>query len=220
MASFRSKFPLPSLASVVGRSAGASKRLPRLCGRLGLRLFVLHDFDIAGFSILKTLTEGGRRYTFRHKIAPIDLGLRLADVERLGLESESVAIDKDRDALARRLRINGATDDEIEFLLSGRRVELNSMTSDRFIRFVEDKLVENGVAKVVPPTATLAETYAAHRRGAEAARALEAELARLNAEPVAAPADLEQRVRAYLAEHPASSWDEAIKALVSRRGAA
>ena len=50
---------------------------------------------------------------------PHDLGLRLADVERLSLESESVAIDRDEDALARRLRINGALDPEIEFLLSG-----------------------------------------------------------------------------------------------------
>jgi hypothetical protein len=203
--------------STKGMSVTAARMLiDEVCGRHGLRLFVLHDFDISGFSILKTLTESGRRYTFRHKIAPIDLGLRLADVDRLGLESENVAIDKNRGALVRRLRINGADDGEIPFLLSGRRVELNSMTSDRFVRFVEDKLVENGVTKVMPPIATLAEAYAALRRGAEAARALEAELARLNAEPVATPADLEQRVPAYLAEHPASSWDEAIEALVSQ----
>jgi len=165
---------------------------------------------------LRTLTESGRRYKFTHKVAPVDLGLRLADVNRLGLESEGVAVDTDRGKLARRLRINGADGDEIEFLLSGRRVELNSMASDRFVRFVEDKLRENGVTKVVPPPETLAKTFSAIRLGGEAARALEAELARLNAEPVATPADLEQRVRAILHDLPHLSWDAAIKALVGR----
>jgi hypothetical protein len=91
--------------------------IDELCGRLGLRLFILHDFDITGFSIKKTLTGSGRRYRFKHEVEPVDLGLTLVEVERLGLESERVATDKDCNAIARRLRINGATDDEIEFLL-------------------------------------------------------------------------------------------------------
>jgi hypothetical protein len=185
----------------------------KLCGELALTLFVLHDFDISGFSIRKTLTESGRRYHFKNEIKFVDLGLRLADVERLGLASESVAIDRDEDALARRLRINGATEPEIEFLLSGRRVELNAMTSDVFVRFVEDGLSAHGVTKVVPPTATLAETYAAVRRGAMARQALEAELVRLNGAIIETPADLEQRVRDHLVAHPEETWDAAVRAV-------
>lgn len=50
--------------STKGMSVTAARMLiDELCGRLGLRLFVLHDFDITGFSILKTLTESGRRYS-------------------------------------------------------------------------------------------------------------------------------------------------------------
>jgi hypothetical protein len=201
--------------STKGMSVTAARLLiDELCGRFGLRLFVLHDFDIAGFSIKKTLTASGRRYTFTHEIIdPVDLGLRLADVERLGLASESVPIDRNEDALERRLRINGATNDEIAFLLSGRRVELNAMTSDVFVRFVEDGLRANGVAKVVPPMATLAETYAAFRRGSMARQALEDELARLNDEIVDTPTSLEQRVRNHLAAHPVGTWDDSIRAV-------
>lgn len=202
--------------STKGMSVTAARLLiDELCWRLGLRLFVLHDFDITGFSIKKTLTANGRRHTFKHEIIdPVDLGLRLADVERLGLASESVAIDRDQDALDRRLRINGATDDEIAFLLSGRRVELNAMTSDVFVRFVEDGLRANGVTKVVPPISTLAETYAAFRRGSIARRALEAELARLNDEIIDTPAKLEQRVHDHLAAHPVGTWDDSVRAVV------
>ena len=52
-----------------GMSVTAARMLvDELCGRRGLKLFVLHDFDITGFSIWKTLTESGRRYKFKHKV--------------------------------------------------------------------------------------------------------------------------------------------------------
>lgn len=89
------------------------------------------------------------------------------------------------------------------------------MASDQFVRFVEDKLSEHGVAKVVPAAETLAETYAAFKRGEMARQALKVELERLNAEPVDIPADLERRVRDRLAEHPEEMWDDAISAVVA-----
>jgi DNA topoisomerase VI subunit A len=63
--------------STKGMSVTAARLLiDELCGRLGLRLFVLHDFDIAGLSINKTLTADSRRYKFKHEIIdPIDGGL-------------------------------------------------------------------------------------------------------------------------------------------------
>ena len=117
--------------------------------------------------------------------------MRLADVEELGLEAEPTSNKGDDDAIARRLRINGATDEEIAFLIGEERVELNAMSSDVFVAFVERKLNEHGVAKVVPPPSTLAETFTAFKRGAAAQAALKAEMARLNAEPVDVPSDLD-----------------------------
>jgi hypothetical protein len=202
--------------STKGMSVTAARMLvEELCGRRKLPLFVLHDFDISGFSILKTLTTSNRRYTFKHKVARvIDLGLRLADVRRLGLDSEPVAIEQDKDKLARRLRINGATPAEIAFLLRGQRVELNAMASDVFVQFIVDKLSERGVAKVTPSPDTLAETYAAYKRGAMAQQTLDAELARLNAVLVEVPADLAERVRAYLEENRGGTWDAAVRAVM------
>ena len=63
-----------------------------ICGGNDLPLFVLHDFDVAGFMILGTLQRDTRRYQFSSAVEVIDLGLRLDDVE--GLEREPAAAPK------------------------------------------------------------------------------------------------------------------------------
>jgi hypothetical protein len=171
-----------AIMSSKGMSTSAARQLIDGLAADGVRVLVLHDFDIAGFSIRKTLTESGRRHRFKNALDYVDLGLRRNDVERLGLESEPVALGKDHGALAERLRVNGATEAEIEFLMSGRRVELNAMSSDVFARFVEDALRRHGVEKVIPDPRTLTKACAAFKRGAAARAALVSELERLNAE--------------------------------------
>ena len=109
-------------------------------------LLVLHDFDKSGFSILGTLRRDTRRYAFRNRIEVVDLGLRLADVEDSGLEAEDVFYSSDP---APNLRKNGATAEEIAFLRS-RRVELNAFASADFVAWIERKLEQHGVAKIVP----------------------------------------------------------------------
>ena len=52
------------------------------------------------------------------------------------------------------LRRNGATEEEIEFLIH-HRVELNAFTSDELIEWIEEKLAEHGVKKVVPEEETV-----------------------------------------------------------------
>ena len=79
--------------------------------------------------------------------------------------------------------------------------------------FVERKINEHGVAKVVPAPSTLGEAFTAFRRGAAAQAALKAEMARLNAEPVEVPSDLDAQVRAYLEDNPEETWDAALKAI-------
>ena len=70
------------------------------------------------------------------------------------------------------LRENGASEAEIAFMFrdfdrmrSTRRVELNAMTSPQFVAFLERKLRENGVAKIVPDQDLLAEVYTGMERG-------------------------------------------------------
>jgi hypothetical protein len=51
-------------------------------------VFVLHDFDVNGFSIFGTLGKSSRRYRFENPATLVDLGLRLADVEAMRLDHE------------------------------------------------------------------------------------------------------------------------------------
>ena len=115
------------------------------------------------------------------------------------------------DKIRDRLEHNGATEDEITFLMEGQRVELNAMTSDQFVAFVEDKLTEAGIAKVVPPKDQLAEAYRLFARSKEIEEAVEKATAELDEEEIAAPVDIEARVRAYLAEHPDEPWEDAVR---------
>ncbi len=149
-------------------------------------------------------------------------------------------------AAARRtnLKDNGATAAEIAFLVTddaedvedaeeddgddgrkkhkskGRRVELNALPSDVLVDFVERKLQgfrKQGVlpAKVVPDAQVLTEAYRMFKREPHIQAAVAAEKARLGSVPV--PADLEVKVREYLAEHPEVPWDVAVAHLAKQR---
>ena len=100
-------------------------------------LLLLHDFDKSGFSIAGTLKRSTRRYTFARQFKVHDLGLRLEDVE--GLETEEVTHNASDNKVAANLRKNGATLEEIDFLMS-QRVELNAFASDELVTFIERKL--------------------------------------------------------------------------------
>ena len=97
------------IVSTKGVSVTAARRLiDDVCGDHGLPLFVLHDFDTAGFLILGTLQRDTRRYQFSNAVEVVDLGLRLADIE--GLEREPAAATKTSASILRdQLADNGAT---------------------------------------------------------------------------------------------------------------
>src|SRR5262245_30154638 len=147
-----------AIMSTKGLSVTASRALvDELCQ--DIPLLVLHDFDKAGFSIAGTLQRDTRRYEFRNNIRVIDLGLRLADVEANDLESESVSYG--RTSPISNLLDNGATREEVDFLCDssehgmywGERVELNAFTSGDLVAWIEAKLQENGIGKVIPDPA-------------------------------------------------------------------
>ena len=145
-----------AIMSTKGMSVTASRLLvDRLCAKSGVPLLVLHDFDKSGFSIVGTLQRDTRRYEFEHDINVIDLGLRIGDIE--GLETEMVYIQSPESARWN-LRDNGATEEEIDFLLD-QRVELNAFASDELVTWIEGKLEEHGITKVTPDDDTLADAY-------------------------------------------------------------
>jgi Topoisomerase 6 subunit A/Spo11, Toprim domain len=198
-----------SIMSTKGMSVTAARELvDHLAGDHGIPLLVLHDFDKAGFSILGTLHQDTRRYQYNSSISVIDLGLRLDDID--GLVSEEVSIGAHA---AENLRSNGATEAEIEWLLGRRRVELNAMPSDQLVSFIERKLKEYGISKVVPTDETLADAYRRRRRQAVVQEHIDEALEELGEddEASAVPADLRARIEDKLKADPAKRWDDVLR---------
>jgi hypothetical protein len=198
------------IISTKGVSVTAARQLiDDVCGRHGVPLFPLHDFDVAGFMILGTLQRDTRRYQFSNTFEVVDLGLRLEDID--GLEREPAAATKtDKDTLRNQLVENGATSAEIEILLN-ERVELNAMTSDALIEMIERKLKEYGLKKVIPDDNMLVETYQAFHRSKQLSEQFEELEAAFEEDDIAAPKNLSKKVRDILKEHPDLRWDNAIQ---------
>lgn len=161
-----------------------------------------------------------RRYTFQNQIKVYDLGLRMDDVRDLiaqGLDEPAAKSRSSAETRFANMRKNGATVEEAEYLLD-RRVELNALTSEQFITFVERKLTEHGVRKIVPAKAVLAETYRTFGRGREVEKFFKRELRKLDGAKVTVPSNLPQQVETYLRQHPAERWDAAVAAIVKKAG--
>jgi hypothetical protein len=198
------------IISTKGQSVVAARRLiDRICGRYGLPLFPLVDFDLAGFAIRATLQRDTRRYQFSHAFEVVDLGLRLEDID--GLEREPAAATKtDEETVRRQLAENGATPEEIEILID-ERVELNAMTSDALVDMIEIKLGAYGLKKVIPDDDVLAETYRAFHRSNQLRAKFEEIEDEFEETEVAVPKALRRRIAKLLKEHPDLRWDDALQ---------
>ncbi len=198
-----------AIMSTKGMSVTASRELvDEICAGHDIPLLVLHDFDKSGFSIAGTLQRDTRRYQFKNDIRVIDLGLRLDDIE--GLETEAVYF-KEHHAARWNLRDNGATEEEIEFLLR-RRVELNAFTSNDLVTWIEGKLNEHGITKVVPDDEALIDAYRrASKQAAVQARIddLLDEFDDLDHDPD--HDDLKDKIQQQLTDNPELTWDAVIR---------
>ena len=208
--------------STKGVSTTAARTLiDRLVGAK-VPVFCIRDFDVSGFTIAGTLRRGTRRYSWRSKGA-IDLGLRLEDIQKYALESEDVyyrgangrTLSDDQSIRLKirdQLKANGATKEEIEFLLH-HRVELNAFASDQLVEWIEEKLVEHGVEKVVPEEETLTKAVRGFARDLIAKRYLDTFAADIDREVDAAAlalTGLAPAVLKMLEEDPALPWDKAL----------
>jgi hypothetical protein len=136
-----------AIMSSKGMSVTAARDL---VNHLNVPVLVLHDFDASGI-IVDTLANSTRLYAYGcHNV--IDIGLQYGDIGGLADEPANCNISADRLAQA------GLGQGAIDFL-SGSRVELNAMTSRQLIDFVENKLREHGIKKVIPEKDTLEKTY-------------------------------------------------------------
>jgi hypothetical protein len=207
-----------AIMSTKGMSVTAARMLLDRLGPSIERVLVLHDFDISGFSIFGTLAADTRRYRFANKVSIVDLGLRLAGVLELELQTEPIKPvgDDEWQKRARTLRVHGAKPREITFLRH-RRVELNAMTADVFVAFLERKLTALGVGKLVPDERVMERHARRVLERAMANRRLEAMRAEIEAKAAAAvlPKDLRARVAALLAQERELPWDLAVARVVT-----
>lgn len=223
-ARFAERYDLAIMSSKGMGTTAARTLIERLSG--SATIFVLHDFDKAGFSIVGTLTRDTRRYEYITTPEIVDLGLRLGDVQKWNLQSEDVDYGKSNPKW--NLIENGATADEIQFLCDqarsdwghyrGKRVELNAFTSDQFVKWLDSKLKQHRVKKVIPGKAILEQAY----RRAAALRQYQKIIDRAReeilsyAERLRVPEDLDRRLAQGLRQKPTQSWDQALGRLLDR----
>ncbi|WP_145376933.1 hypothetical protein [Symmachiella dynata] len=203
-----------AIMSCKGQSVVAGRRLVDELCHGDVPLLILHDFDKAGFLISERLVQTSfraqetntERYRFRNKINAIDLGLRLSDIEEWGLEPEECEFKGgfDSDSIA--------TQEEQEFLHAGQRVELNAFNSEDFITWIEGKLKEHGIEKVIPDKDDLEVAYRRAMKIAHVNEQIRENLDR--AEEIAAnaqlPPGLRQKIESRLKKDPTLAWDRVL----------
>ena len=202
-----------AIMSTKGMSVTAMRRLVAEMSVKGVTIFVLHDFDKAGFSIVNTLRTDTRRWSYDVKPNVIDLGFRFEDVA--DLESEDVLYTS---KVSPKINIikSGGTQEEAAFLCSGgkpkrwagKRVELNAMTSKQLVDWIEKKLNQHGVKKLVPDEEVLRKAYI----GARKAALIRKKIRRISDdfdEEIKVPENLRCIVAKSIQNSP-NSWDNAI----------
>ena len=198
-----------AIMSSKGMSVTAARDL---VNHLHVPVLVLHDFDASGIIIVDTLANSTRRYAYGcHNV--IDIGLQYGDISGLADEPANCNISADRLAQA------GLGQGAIDFL-SGSRVELNAMTSRQLIDFVENKLKEHGIKKVIPKKDALEKTYrmfAASDRLSEAYDEMSEKLEKdeVAKEAIAVPDDLEAKIKDRLQKDPSITWHRAVRLIVN-----
>ena len=209
-----------AIMSTKGMSSTAARRLMEKLE--GVRFFVLHDFDQAGFSIVGTMQRDTRRYQFKRPVDIVDIGLRLADVKAEKLEGERVKVRGE--SPENNLRLNGATEEEIAYLTGngsgrGKRVELNAMTSPQFINWIERKLKQHGVTKLIPDDTVLETAYRRAWLTLRMNERIKSEFDALRKEAgtVVVPKGLATEVRRKLKQYPEICWDTAVSKIDDKK---
>jgi DNA topoisomerase VI subunit B len=223
-----------AVATTKGLSTCAARELVEHLSRRGVTVLVLHDFDPKGLEIVHTLRNPTRRYQFASEPLVKDIGFRLEDARKLGLEGEPFEYKKQKKDPRLHLREMGATEEELAFLVEekqdgtelwvGKRVELNEATNDQLVQHIEAAFTLQGVKKVVADEQTLRDRYVEAARAAHVAHAVAEATAEATAEAERLFANLALDVPDNLGELVARgiegttlAWYEGLAALLRER---
>ena len=195
-----------------GMSVTAARQLAEgICSAHGIPLLVLHDFDRPGIIIKDTLENDTKRFSYGKAPRVIDLGLNLEDIDGLDPEDFTSKISDER------LEQAGVDQASIDFL-DGQRVELNAMTSRQLVDFVEGKLKQHGIGKVIPDSETLASTYEMFVKSDRLSKAFEEMKEKFqdddDDDPIKAPKNLAAQVKKLLKQYPDITWHRAVELVI------
>jgi hypothetical protein len=202
-----------AVMSSKGMAVTAARQLAEgICSRYGIPLLTLHDFDRSGIIIKDTLENDTRRYSYTSAPNVIDFGMNYSDIDGLRPEPGDSNISDER------LEQAGVDQAAINFLRN-QKVELNAMTSRQLVNFVESKLKQHGITKVIPDSETLVRTYemfAASNRLSEVFEELKEKLEKESEdqESIKMPEDLEAKVKNKLKQNPDITWHRAIELII------
>lgn len=145
-----------------GFTTEAGRELLIQAEETGLPVCVLHDYDVNGVLIHKTLTRPTQRLDI-HVSKVVDLGLNWKIVKKLmderGLIPEPVILKKEDLGKLEGMKERGEiTYEEYEFLKKY-RVELNALTPTELIEWLEQRLKELKLWKTVPTQEQLDEEF-------------------------------------------------------------
>jgi DNA topoisomerase VI subunit B len=195
-----------------------------------IKIFVLHDADLDGYNIARTLAEATRRMP-NHNIDVTDLGLTVPQAIEYGLETENFTRKKE-------LPVDLELDEEAVEWFTGipiqagwvkrhyecKRCELNAFSSDQLAEFIETGLQRHGATtKLVPPADVLAANVYASRNDVLTDLVKRELLNMVNVDDVvhqlvADHPDLvdvrKSQIRAMLEDHPVMSWRMSVSGLV------
>lgn len=185
-----------ALMSTKGISAEAARHLAE---SVPVPVFTLHDFDKNGFVMAGGFTGA------------TDIGIRLEDIAEWDLTPED-QVHQNWEKTRRNLIRNGATPEEADYIANGQRVELNMFTSPQLIEYIEGKLEEHGVEKVIPDDDVL---IAAWKRAKIRAKVNDLILkANKDGAEDDVPNDLADQIRERLEDDPEMPWDDVLADLV------
>jgi hypothetical protein len=138
--------------------------------------------------------------------------LRLSDVEQYGLTGEDCGFS------GRFASDSIATEEEQDFLASGRRVELNEFTSPQFIEWLEAKLTQSLPHRLIPSDDILEDAYRRALAVASLNRTIERVSDRVieKAKAASIPKSLRRKLARRLSASSAA-WDEVLYHMVMER---
>jgi hypothetical protein len=165
-----------------------------------ITVFCAHDADASGTMIYQTLQEATKARDAR-KIQILNIGLEPWEAVEMELEVETVEKGKRRKPVADYVleREDSSPDgDTWEDWLQTHRVELNAMTTPQLIDWLDGKMAEHGVGKLVPPADVIA---------AELERRIEQKVRATLTERILREAGLERQVKTAIKkiEKPAAA---------------